>query len=135
MLPHARARTQKHETSADVVRALLVAGARPGVAAEKGWTALMAAAAEGHGKIVRELLLMLAFQEEDGAARAGRAGGGGGEGVVDARNNKGCTALIMAARNGYAGMQMWLGGSAVICFFLFCFSVMHVVGGARACVR
>ena len=112
-----------------------MAGARPGVAAEKGWTALMAAAAEGHGKIVRELLLMLACQEEDGAARAGRAGGGGSEGVVDARNNKGCTALIMAARNGYAGMQMWLGGSAVIFFFLFCFAVVHVVSGARACVR
>lgn len=77
----------------DVVRVLLVAGARACVVGEKGWTALMAAAAEGHGKIVRELLLAL---REEGAE-------GGGEGV-DARNQKGCTALIMASRNGFAGV-------------------------------
>eukprot|EP00752_Nemacystus_decipiens_P002193 g2087.t1 len=86
----------------DVVRALLVAGARPGDVAEKGWTALMAAAAEGHGKIVRELLLLLACQEEHGAPHARGGEAGEGRGVVNARNNKGCTALIMAARNGFA---------------------------------
>ena len=85
---------------ADVVRALLVAGARPGAVGEKGWTSLMAAAAEGHGKIVRELLL-LATQEEKGEGEGN--GGGGGTAVIDARNDKGCTALIMASRNGFAG--------------------------------
>lgn len=87
-----------------VARALLVAGARPGAVGEKGWTALMAAAAEGHGKIVRELLLLLAAYEKGPKGREGGSGGG-----VDARNNKGCTALIMASRNGFAGAAA-LGG-------------------------
>lgn len=67
----------------DVVRALLAAGANTGAAADKGWTALMTASAEGHGDIVDELV------------------GVGAD--VDARNEQGCTALIMAAHNGYAG--------------------------------
>lgn len=66
-----------------MVRALLVAGAKPEVVGDKGWTALMAAAAEGHGKVVRELLHTRAD--------------------VNVRNNKGCTALLMASRNGFSG--------------------------------
>lgn len=65
------------------MRALLVAGADVDTVGDKGWTALMTAAADGHGEIVEELLDMGAD--------------------FDVRNEKGCTALIMASRNGFAG--------------------------------
>lgn len=76
-----------------MVRALLEAGASPSPAGQKGWTALMAAAAEGHSEIAENLL------------QAGAE--------VNLSNAKGCTALIMAASNGSEGMGVR------VCIFSF----------------
>ena len=69
-----------------MVRALLEAGASPSLSGQKGWTALMAAAAESHSEIADSLL------------QAGAE--------VNLSNAKGCTALIMAASNGSEGLYL-----------------------------
>lgn len=67
----------------DIVRYLLAAGAPANDVAEKGWTALMTAAAEGHPEVVQDLLAYGA--------------------CIDTRNRNGCTSLIMAASKGRTG--------------------------------